>query len=413
MKKLKLFSLILLLLSCGLCLFACKEKQPIKLMKPISIGYVVNFNEDTNENEILLVTDKNPKAYKYEFFISDTAGQDKNYVSYLSDTNYLNVSNIFEDKKVYNFYVKYIGQGRYLDSVQSNIETYTPEKETLTEPTLHIINTNLTWFRIQNATGYEVYESVSGKATIAEHKVATLNASTFTFDISNLPNLNDINAPYNIYTYKVKAITNNSYYNNSNLSNGVEFIKEITLNKPSNLNVVKQDNEFTLSWGEVDYATGYEVVINNLTIINTSSTSLDISNYITNYAEYNFTVKANISDANKYNESEVSNKYTYTYTVKIDAPTNLQAVRNGEYIDISFTEPTFKHPDKLSYTLIILCDNNEIFYDCNLETSTRQVAVSNLVGLTSNNIVISIKANAFGNYILASDSVEINFTIEN
>ena len=79
-----------------------------------------------------------------------------------------------------------------------------------------------------HASGYEVYEEIlNNEDEIIQEKtkIANINANVFEYDISN--RLTDENSVYKKFNYFVKSI-GTGYYDNSNLSNSVQYVKEIT-----------------------------------------------------------------------------------------------------------------------------------------------------------------------------------------
>ena len=364
MKKLiKILCVCLILLSSSLIFFACKDSWPKKLQKPTSVALVDNglqttiiitdengdevLDDDGNpleehpyvNHEYLIVTEKNTKASSYRFYITDSENYNliENYVSYETSENYLNVTTLFDSKKEYHFFVQYIGNDKYIDSEFSKTESFIPISEKISAPYVQLIDENLYWTQIINAQSYEVYEKIEdNNNNVIQNStlISTLNATTFNFSIQN--RFTNPNYPYYKYSYSVRA-TSRGYYYNSDLSNKVQYIKEITLATPINLEVEKTiEDRYILSWDESPYCTEYEVKLNNNVITTTNSESLDVTNYLTTYATYTFAVKPKNSQAISFNEGSYSEDYNYNYTTKLDAPTSLEITTMGEYINISF-----------------------------------------------------------------------------
>lgn len=422
MKKfLKVLCAICLVISCSLILFACGKEsvKPKILQTPENFGYTNNGklieSEDPNEreyeyNDYLLVVEKNKNAYKYRFYITDNENYNDltKYISFDSENNYLDVNEIFVNKKEYHFYVQYLGKGNYRDSACSTIKSFTPENEIVKTPYLQLINNKIYWTKILYADSYDIYETVTRDNNIVtnKQKIASTNNSTFEYDITNRVTGND--APYLKYQYEIIANAK-GFYGNSNTSNKVEYIKNITLDAPSNLKVEKNNESFKLSWDGVLYATKYEVKIPNGEIVEASSNELDVTSYITSYAGYTFSVKAKESDVLSYNSSEFSLDYLYNNTTKLSAPTNLNVTTEGEYIIVSFDDVLLASN---GYTIIVTYSNNVVFTSNNFTSGTR-LRSTDLVGeLTEDKtITIQIYANQVGSYIFESEKTSTDYII--
>lgn len=422
MKKfLKVLCAICLVISCSLILFACGKEsvKPKILQTPENFGYTNNGklieSEDPNEreyeyNDYLLVVEKNKNAYKYRFYITDNENYNDltKYISFESENNYLDVNEIFVNKKEYHFYVQYLGKGNYRDSACSTIKSFTPENEIVKTPYLQLINNKIYWTKILYADSYDIYETVTRDNNIVtnKQKIASTNNSTFEYDITNRVTGND--APYLKYQYEIIANAK-GFYGNSNTSNKVEYIKNITLDAPSNLKVEKNNESFKLSWDSVLYATKYEVKIPNGEVVEVSSNELDVTSYITSYAGYTFSVKAKESDVLSYNSSEFSLDYLYNNTTKLSAPTNLNVTTEGEYIIVSFDDVLLASN---GYTIIVTYSNNVVFTFNNFTSGTR-LRSTDLVGeLTEDKtITIQIYANQVGSYIFESEKTSTDYII--
>ncbi len=422
MKKfLKVLCAICLVISCSLILFACGKEsvKPKILQTPENFGYTNNGklieSEDPNEreyeyNDYLLVVEKNKNAYKYRFYITDNENYNDltKYISFDSENNYLDVNEIFVNKKEYHFYVQYLGKGNYRNSACSTIKSFTPENEIVKTPYLQLINNKIYWTKILYADSYDIYETVTRDNNIVtnKQKIASTNNSTFEYDITNRVTGND--APYLKYQYEIIANAK-GFYGNSNTSNKVEYIKNISLDTPSNLKVEKNNESFKLSWDSVLYATKYEVKIPNGEIVEVSSNELDVTSYITSYAGYTFSVKAKESDVLSYNSSEFSLDYLYNNTTKLSAPTNLNVTTEGEYIIVSFDDVLLASN---SYTIIVTYSNNVVFTSNNFTSGTRLRSTDLIGELTEDKtITIQIYANQVGSYIFESEKTSTDYII--
>lgn len=418
MKKIyKVFASLIFIFSAMLMFFACGNKSQV-LATPVSVGIVNNdvYNPTTNEyikTEILLVTDKNKYASGYKFFITNNSNFSNldNYITLTSSTNSVDITSYFNKAETYHYFVQYIGSKNYKNSEYSQTKTYTPPTESLNTPYPQLIDEQLSWFRIMNATGYEVYEKVlnSSDEVITENtKITTLNSETFTLDLTD--RFADFNAPYNKYVYSVKAISSGQY-NSSALSQSVTYIKHVNLSTPENLEVTTQNSKYILNWDAVDYATSYQVVVNGNTAnpITTTENSLDITQYLTHYSTFSFSVKAKTSDVISYIESNYSETLTYDYTTKLLSPENLNITREGEYITITWDSVSLAE----TYTLVIIYNGEERYTASSLELTNASVEIEAYLGdlTTDKNITVKVKANNASHYILESEFTEVNYTI--
>lgn len=410
MKKNKIIFLVFLIICFPLCFFACNEKQ-VQLSTPYSIGYVVNDQEGSAQ--LLLVTDANPNATQYEFFISDSIGQNKVFLSYTSTFNFLDVTNIFTDQKEYSFYVRYIGSKKYKTSNPSETKTFNANIKEVTTPSLQLNGTNLNWFKITYATGYEIYETVKnadGSIKNTETKIATLDSSTYSYNFSSRLSSQ---SPYYKYSYRIKAL-GGGFYSNSSNSNIVEYIQNIKLETPKNLSVSKNsENKIILTYSPVTYATKYKVIVNDdlSKSFETADVSCDVTSYVTNYASFFFNVQAIESNAIEYEESNTSTNVEFQNTIKLIV-SDLNCSRNGENIVISFTGHELASN---GYTLSIKYSGFEIYKDASFSldpTGSKTILIPNEINVESATVTISVKANAVSDYILESDFISINYTFE-
>lgn len=413
---LKSFLVLIFIISVPLIFFGCTKKEK-KLITPISVGLVHNYdaNNELEEPQILLVTDENEKATGYRFYLTVSSDYENlnNYVSYYSETNYLDITDIYNEKQTYHYFVQYIGDNKnFINSDYSIIKKEVGSKEKIINPYIQLIDEKLYFFRIMNAKNYELYETItdtnSDIVVQQNTKIQTLDSETFEIDLSN--RFNEENAPYYTFSYKLKAIGDTGYLN-SDFSNTVSYVKHITLNKVKNLQVNENENKYYLTWNAVDYATKYKVLINNDTDnpIITTENSLEITNKLTNYATYNFSVQAIESEALDYDLGERSEILEYDFTTTLASPDNLNATRNGEYINVTFDNVDLAQ----SYVLEILYNGTKVY---NIENLTLNNASIEIVDLFDNlnsdkEITIRVKANKIGEYIFESGYTEIKYTV--
>ena len=427
MKKiLKILCCLIFLISGSLIVFACNNDS-IKLTKPISAGFVSAGERDAETGEIvedqyLLVTDQNSFADGYQFFITENEdyGNLKNYITlpYVK-TNYIDVTNTIDRQKTYHFYVQYIGKGRYLNSDYSDISVINPKIVKVDTPYLQMVGTKLHWFKIQNATGYEIYETiVKPNNETSTQKIKTFDANTLEYDFSE--RLTDENSPYYKYQYQIKALTTGNFIDSdlSEISESVTFVKEITLNKPNNLKI--DFSTKTLTFDAVKYATKYEIKVvrtgyEKVVTSETNNVKLDeLGVDFSKYDSYKFDVKAIESDVLKYNASE-SVDLTKDYTINFEKPNNITVSQVGDLITFAWDKSAISlqgtDVEAQSYTLVVSWQSGEQSFDLlrtNLDASeklSKTLTVSEIFGeLTQDTeIVVKVKANALDQYILESD----------
>lgn len=157
----------------------------------------------------------------------------------------------------------------------------------LSAPEISLSNNVISWFAVDNADSYEVYENGS--------KVKSQAETTYTITQT---------AP-GTYSYTVKATSNNSQYLKSNSSNAVEYT--VSAGKLSAPQITLTGN--VLSWTAVDHADLYEVYEGETVVIRQANTSYTITKSVA--GSYSYKVKA--LSINGYTESEFSNVETYTY----------------------------------------------------------------------------------------------------
>lgn len=128
----------------------------------------------------------------------------------------------------------------------------------------------------------------------------------------------------NVGIYEIKVMANGSGYRlPSMFSNSVVYTERRALTAPQNLSFYNVDGKITASWSEVDNAENYLVEIKKdgavLSSFPVTDTSADISEYVTEVAEYEISVVADSADDSFYTESE---KITATYKNlgSLDAP---------------------------------------------------------------------------------------------
>lgn len=154
----------------------------------------------------------------------------------------------------------------------------------------------------------------------------------------------------NVGIYEIKVMANGSGYRlPSMFSNSVVYTERRALTAPQNLSFYNVDGKITASWSEVDNAENYLVEIKKdgavLSSFPVTDTSADISEYVTEVAEYEISVVADSADDSFYTGSE---KITATYKNlgSLDAPVltvegtvvSWEAVENASVYSVAVDE---------------------------------------------------------------------------
>ena len=154
----------------------------------------------------------------------------------------------------------------------------------------------------------------------------------------------------NVGIYEIKVMANGSGYRlPSMFSNSVVYTERRALTAPQNLSFYNVDGKITASWSEVDNAENYLVEIKKdgavLSSFPVTDTSADISEYVTEVAEYEISVVADSADDSFYTESE-NITATYKNLGSLDAPVltvegtvvSWEAVENASVYSVAVDE---------------------------------------------------------------------------
>ena len=352
------FALALLLASPFIA--GCKQKQ--RLEQPSFVNFQVN--EDVGKQ--YLITDKNVVAKGYKFFVSNYYdGKDTSqFIEFVTDKNYLDVTNIFKNAQQYYFYVIAIGNENFLSSKPSEVFSYTI-KYKLDQPSITLSGTTLSWSKVQNADKYLIYAN----------DVLKTEVDGTTFDIRSLITEN---VPY---TFKVACKANGNYLRSSD-SVTVEYTDHLKLESPKNLVLSSTEQTKILSWKAVENCNTYQVTINkSITVDVEGKNTLDVTSYFTSLGEYTFSVKA--VGKGYFISSAQSSAISYTYTKKLDTPTAVRCVVNGESVEVSWKMVEFAQ----EYALKI----NSKEFVLNEETGVNSPITTNSIILTFDDLQISNK----------------------
>ena len=213
----------------------------------------------------------------------------------------------------------------------------------LTTGTITNNSVSLSWYRVNYATGYEVYQSTSYNAYYYSKATASITGTSAT--ISGL-------SANTTYYFKVKATGDPKYLINSELSDGYAYAttSKIQLAAPYNLTTgTITNNSVYLWWNSVTNAIGYEVYQYSSyyeTYTSTSVTTVGTSATITGLAantNYYFKVKAIASNYSDYSDSELSDYINATTSkIQLDAPTNLtKGTITGSSIRLSWSSVNY------------------------------------------------------------------------
>lgn len=353
------FALALLLASPFIA--GCKQKQ--RLEQPSFVNFQVN--EDVGKQ--YLITDKNVVAKGYKFFVSNYYdGKDTSqFIEFVTDKNYLDVTNIFKNAQQYYFYVIAIGNENFLSSKPSEVFSYTI-KYKLDQPSITLSGTTLSWSKVQNADKYLIYAN----------DVLKTEVDGTTFDIRSLITEN---VPYR---FKVACKANGNYLRSSD-SVTVEYTDHLKLESPKNLVLSSTEQTKILSWKAVENCSTYQVTINkSITVDVEGKNTLDVTSYFTSLGEYTFSVKA--VGKGYFISSAQSSAISYTYTKKLDTPTAVRCVVNGESVEVSWKMVEFAQ----EYVLKI----NSKEFVLNEETGVNSPITTNSIILTFDDLQISNKS---------------------
>ncbi|MBE5735181.1 MAG: hypothetical protein E7361_01895 [Clostridiales bacterium] len=142
-------------------------------------------------------------AEEYHIYCNDT------YITKTSNTSY-DLAHTISDIGTYSIYIKAINDGyEYKDNTTSNIVTYVHSTK-LSSPVVSKVDYNLhtiTWDSINNASSYKIY----------------VDDSYITSTTNNSIDLSSIISDYELHTINIRAISNNSIYSDSSLSEDILY----------------------------------------------------------------------------------------------------------------------------------------------------------------------------------------------
>lgn len=368
---------LIVMFSFSLLLTGCQDDE-IQLNAPCFLEYQV----DPDLNLKLIITDRNTKASKYVFYISDgdIDADLSDYIEYVTDKPYLNVSELFVEARDYHFYCRYLGSGKYADSEISEVK-HIQNKYSLEIPHLYMNGTNLSWTFINNAVSYSVY--ANGRLIEFEEDAGYTTLST-------QYNFEDDLQSFTQYEFYVKANGTGNYVT-SGSSNRVVYSDHLILRTPSSLTF----SEGVLHWNNVANASSYEILVDNLNLCTSNTNSYDFSSILTEAKQYTFKVKA-IGSGN-FTSGEYSAVFTYDNYIQLESPSGMTYFRNGEYLEISWNAVV----NASSYSVFI---NGELFSSF-VDTNGIAVRVLESYG---NVVTVSVIANGAGYHTSSLPSDDFN-----
>lgn len=209
-KKTVIFSVIALVLIAAIIITVFViVKSNKKLTTPTVSIYAAS-------NQTLVYVEPIEKVKSYDFYIQREGSAKVNLIS--SKTNEISLVSYLNTPGLYEIWARYVG-------LNANSTSNFSEKiehsyySTLTAPVVSVVNNDLVWAPVVNASQYIVYYS-TGELDIKSKQV-NINA-----DYSNLRfSLNEIkDMPAGSYTMYVVAIGNEAnFYKNSELSNSISY----------------------------------------------------------------------------------------------------------------------------------------------------------------------------------------------
>ena len=311
------------------------------------------------DTEKYLVCSYDPNAVDYAFYIysdGDYPDRKYDYIEYLASENkkdndervssYFDVTEIFSEPKDYYYFCKAIGSEKFLDSNDTEIQTYSNKYKLSSPQALSISGTTLSWRGVSNANRYEIYED-GVFASVA-------STTQTTFDVLNYINSKS-QASFKFYVVAVGE----GNYETSEKSNFASYTKSYPLDKVTGLTFNK--NTDVLSWNKVSNASKYEVILNGESNYLTNTNSLSLSGKISSTGDFTFKVRA-IGEG-IYVTGDYSEILRERKTEKLSSVTNLSLETSNDSLII-----TWDYPDN-AITFTIKIDgvvHNKSFSGCRL-----------------------------------------------
>lgn len=372
--------IVAILVTVFLMFFLPKNDSKITLNTPVFL------NIQVQDGTKYLITDKNVLASGYAFYVYEGDEEPDNiynYIKYESDTFYLDATDIIVNSKNYHFYCKYIGDDKYNDSDFTDIVTYS-NKFNLETPQIVINGTEISWFNIENAYAYGVY---------ANGSLIRNGMNNYTVKNQNYYDISSYVTATTIIDYEFFVVAfGDEQYNDSKFSNTVSYKNYQTLQKVHEISYIW--DEKVLSWTPVDNASGYKILINNTTEIDTVDPTFDFSSLVPATGQISIQIKAVGQDC--YKDSEYNNILVKTFEERLAAPKNMTYQLDDENIYVSWDVVD----NASGYSVYV----NSSLVNANVTGNGITLSKQNYEG----KVIIQIMANGHGYYL---SSAKITLTI--
>lgn len=410
-----------------------KPKQPVQLAEPNSPVCIYDGGK------IFLATEQVENATSYKFIITNSNWSDD--VEILSTENRCEVTNIFEDLQTYRFCVIAIGTGNFLDSDQSDTNSYTTLLS-LESPTVVFANDQsvITWQIVENAQNYSVYMSNGDDAYswIGDTETASFGISSIVERYQQ-----DNSTIFKTLNFYVTASAPNSSFATSRPSNILYRPLTYKFDIPQNLKVISNadwkfedgillktsDSEsgVAISWSAVLHCSTYVLKLNDQEYeIDQNSLSIDqnIATYVLpasmlqntdgtpKFGDYSVQIKC--ASFENILQSSYCEQVSFSYKQKIEIANNLNIVC---YVGDNFVLLKW---DSVSNAISYLLKVGDGIFANSISNSTVQLSFAqfcNLAGYNATdksdfmnhfvqeeklNISVCIQVESYANYI-ASD----------
>ncbi len=205
----------------------------------------------------------------------------------------------------------------------------------LDAPVVTIDGDNISWNEVKNATKYQVIIEKSGIQHVNEQRNYTYIYFPSTLDAGK-------------YTIKVRAIGDSVNYYNSQYTSKTYAHRILT----SVTGIKFDESKGVLSWDEVKNADSYELIVDSVSILNTSSTQYNLGSL---YAG-NHTVKIT---ASKY--GWISSTGNIKFVIhRLTAPTNFSATLDEETLDYEVTWDEVRMDSGYANSYVVYLNGTEV-----------------------------------------------------
>lgn len=220
-----------------ICFFAFQPK-PEKLPTPI-----VSIHNLSNQT--YLYVEQNLDAEYYEFYIQKIGDSEVKYIK--SNTHEVSLKSFFETKEELGDYEVWARYGSNNEFVVSDLSERKQCKytKTIDAPVIEFKtgdSSKVVWNPVANATAYHVYYGTKASdyfKITPTSPTALVEFNLYEFDTKGLSAGN--------YSIQVQAIGSGAYYENSNLSNVLEYTHKITLSPLATAVFSKETKVLTVS----------------------------------------------------------------------------------------------------------------------------------------------------------------------